>query len=301
MDDIKTITSKTSFKNLDNNLKKEYAISLKNDNFVSLINKVGIKENIAYKHTSKLENTVLELENCKNCKNINCCKNKVQGYINYPILKEDILTFSYIACKYMKKNLDNKSKSRFISMPNSIQNARMKDVDIEDKKRANVIKRLKLFYDNFEKGKFLKGLYLHGNFGSGKTFLIAAMLNELSEKGINVVVVYYPEMLREIKSNFKDGYKEYLDEILDSEILLIDDIGAENTSEWGRDEILGTILQHRMDNNLITFFTSNLTIDELETHLATSKNSLEFVKARRIIERIKYLTEDVELIGKNRR
>ena len=85
------------------------------------------------------------------------------------------------------------------------------------------------------------------------------------------------------------------------DILLIDDIGAENVTAWGRDEILGTILQYRMNNKLSTFFTSNLTLEELEVHLSLSKNSEDKVKARRIIERIKELTEDLELVSINRR
>ena len=85
------------------------------------------------------------------------------------------------------------------------------------------------------------------------------------------------------------------------DILLIDDIGAENVTAWGIDEILGTILQYRMNNKLSTFFTSNLTLEELEVHLSISKNSEDKVKARRIIERIKELTEDLELVSINRR
>ena len=85
------------------------------------------------------------------------------------------------------------------------------------------------------------------------------------------------------------------------DILLIDDIGAENVTAWGRDEILGTILQYRMNNKLSTFFTSNLTLEELEVHLSLSKNSEDKVKARRIIERIKQLSVDMELVSINRR
>jgi len=81
----------------------------------------------------------------------------------------------------------------------------------------------------------------------------------------------------------------------------LDDLGAENVTPWARDEILGTILQYRMDNNLTTFFTSNLTIEELEEHLSGKKGELDKVKARRIIERIKQLTTDLELISVNRR
>ena len=47
--------------------------------------------------------------------------------------------------------------------------------------------------------------------------------------------------------------------------------------------------------------TSNLDLKALEQHLSTTSNSVEIVKARRIIERIKQLTENLELISKNRR
>ena len=59
--------------------------------------------------------------------------------------------------------------------------------------------------------------------------------------------------------------------------------------------------KYRMNENLATFFTSNLNIDELESTLAVTKDKSDKVKARRIIERIKFLTEDIEIIGKNRR
>ena len=56
-----------------------------------------------------------------------------------------------------------------------------------------------------------------------------------------------------------------------------------------------------MTEELPTFFTSNLTIEELESHLAISSKKEEKVKARRIIERIKSLAVDIEIIGKSRR
>ena len=202
-------------------------------------------------------------------------------------------------CKYQKelarKEIDKKNKL------NEIKNARMKDIDINDKNRVEVIKWLKEYYDNYEKINTLKGLYLHGSFGSGKTFLIAALLNELEiSKNAITEIVYLPELLRNMKEDFSI-VEEKLDFLKNVDILLIDDIGAENVTSWGRDEILGTILQYRMNNKLSTFFTSNLTLEELEDHLSITKNSEDKVKARRIIERIKQLTEDKELVSKNRR
>ena len=131
--------------------------------------------------------------------------------------------------------------------------------------------------------------------------MIIAMLNELSKKNISIVSVYYPELLRSLKEAFDIDFASKMKKIKEADILLIDDIGAEAVTPWSRDEILGTILQYRMDEKLPTFFTSNLSLKELEVHLASTKNGDEKVKARRIIERIKQLTIDMELVSENRR
>ena len=183
-----------------------------------------------------------------------------------------------------------------------IKNASMKDIDINDKNRVKAIKFLKDFYDKYGVKK-VKGCFLHGSFGCGKSYLVAALLNELARKDVKVIMMYYPEMLRRLKESFngEDTFANYMREFKMVDILLIDDIGAETVTPWNRDEVLGTILQYRMDNNLPTFFTSNFTLDELEVHFANSNNKDDLVKARRIMERIKYLSEDIEIISENRR
>jgi primosomal protein DnaI len=148
----------------------------------------------------------------------------------------------------------------------------------------------------------VKGLYLSGSFGSGKSYIVSALLNELSNKGYKTVNVYYPLLLKRLKASFTEyNYDEVLDEIMNCDVLLLDDIGAENNSAWARDEVLGTILQHRMNNELTTFFTSNFTINELEQVLSETSKGSDIIKARRIIERIKYLTIEDKLISENKR
>lgn len=100
---------------------------------------------------------------------------------------------------------------------------------------------------------------------------------------------------------FSDTFKEVIEYIKKVDLLLIDDLGAENLTAYNRDEILCPILQYRMDNNLTTFITSNLNIDDLSMHLSSSKNGVEIIKAGRIISRIRQLTVDMELISKNLR
>lgn len=272
--------------------------AMEDDEFIALVKKLKIKESEIRRNTSKLYDTLDELDNCKKCNNLYNCKNKVKGYVFFPETKESKLFFSYIPCKYKKKEQEDILNR--VNEDNILGNAKMKDIKVTAN-RKEVLKWIKDFYKNYSPTKFSKGLFLHGNFGTGKTYMIAAIINELKNKyNIRAEIIYFPELLRNLKENLylvndKLNYLENLD------ILVIDDIGAEKVTEWGRDEILGTILQTRMNKNLITFFTSNLTIDELLKHLSLTKEGEDLIKAKRIIERIKYLTDDYELLGNNYR
>ena len=303
MENINESFIKYTRSNLDAMLKKDYATAVKNPEFKKLVNTLKIKENVAYKYTSKLERTVCELNNCSNCKSLHTCQNKVEGTVYYPTIKDEKLEFNYVACKYKKKDIKQKEeiKSKFFEMPYHIKMAKMSNIEINST-RAKIIKWINKFYDDFKSGKQTKGLYLSGSFGSGKTYILSALLNELSKLNYSCIIVYYPELLRSIKESFNsDDYNERINEIKKCDLLLLDDIGAETTTPWNRDEILGTILQYRMDNKKATFFTSNLNIKELENHFITSNKDEEVIKARRIIERVKYLTDELELIGENKR
>ena len=303
MENINESFTKYTRSNLDAMLKKDYATAVKNPEFKKLVNTLKIKENVAYKYTSKLERTVCELNNCSNCKSLHTCQNKVEGTVYYPTIKDEKLEFNYVACKYKKKDIKQKEeiKSKFFEMPYDIKMAKMSNIEI-NLTRAKIIKWINKFYDDFKSGKQTKGLYLSGSFGSGKTYILSALLNELSKLNYSCIIVYYPELLRNIKESFNsDDYNERINEIKKCDLLLLDDIGAETTTPWNRDEILGTILQYRMDNKKATFFTSNLNIKELENHFITSNKDEEVIKARRIMERVKYLTDELELIGENKR
>jgi len=286
-------------KDIKGNLKSSYKESMKDETFKSLVKKLGITEEVGALNTSKLEDSVEELKNCQNCKGLYECKNKVLGHYEYPKVYDKTIDLVFVPCKYKKQN-DEMLASK-MTAAKELAMASFRDIDVTDKNRVKVIKWLKNFYDEYDGIKDLKGLYLHGPFGSGKTYLISALLNELkNKKRAEVCIIYFQEVLRELKDDW-NTYVEKTNYYSNVPILLLDDIGAEQVSEWGRDEVLGTILQNRMNKHLITFFTSNLTMKELEYALSTTKSNVDNVKARRIIERIKFLTEDMEIITESKR
>ena len=291
---------------INNSLKVDFNKELNNPYFSLVLEKIDLEENKLYKYTSRIKDCENEEQNCQNCKGLCFCKNEMKGYKLIPNVLDNKINFEYEACSYMKKNLKETSFLNNIKLynePSELKNARIKDIYVDDKSRVEVIKYINDYIKNYNKDR-LKALYLTGSFGSGKTYLISALFNELAKQNISSVIVYFPEFLRTLKSSFNDienSYNERFNYVKNAKLLLIDDIGAENLTIWGRDEILGTILQYRMQENLPTFFTSNLNMKELEEHLSITTSSSDKVKARRIIERIKYLTDEMTLIGINRR
>ena len=272
--------------------------------FKDYVDSLNIKEDILMKYTSSLEESCEEFYNCKKCKNLEDCKNKVKGYCYTAIGDGNVITFSYDTCPKMDKKLKEDSYKENLDLyelPKEIKDASFKNIYKDDKARIPIIKYFKEFMDNYNNDNKPKGIYLTGSFGSGKTYLIASLFNEMAKKGVRSILVYYPDFLLNLKSSFSSDFSEKINQTKKVPLLLLDDIGAENTSPWSRDEILGPILQYRMENNLPTFFTSNLTIDQLEKSLATTSNGVDKVKAKRIIERIKQLTVNLELVSKNRR
>lgn len=285
-------------------LKHSFYDACSDKEFKDYIYSLNIKEDMLMKYTSSLEDSFREYKNCLKCKNLEKCPNNVKGYFYQPKEDKGIITFSYQRClKKEKLDEDNAYKENLevFEMPQNIKDANFKDIYTDDKMRVPIIKYFKEFMDKYLKGERPKGLYLTGSFGSGKTYLIASLFNEMAKRKVKSALVYFPEFLRSLKASFNSNYSLQFDYIKKSPLLLLDDIGAENCSNWSRDEILGPILQYRMENNLPTFFTSNLTLEELEKALAITSSGVDKVKARRIIERIKQLTETLELVSRNRR
>lgn len=295
-------------KNLDYLLDEAYDEALENDDFKNFVCKLKMKRENLKKYTSLLEESSKEYNNCLNCKGILECKNKIEGYAKLPKINENALEFIYKPCKY-KRKLDKEEMKhqniKLFNIPKEIKEASFKKIYKTDKNRYNTILWLTEFIKKYKEDKHQKGLYLCGNFGSGKTYLTAAMFNELSKDKVKSAIVFWPEFLNSLKSSFnsenKSEFKNKYNYVKKVDLLLIDDIGAESVTPWSRDEILCPLLQYRMDEKLPTFFTSNLNLEALENHLAITSRGDEIIKAGRIISRIKQLTEYQELISKNLR
>lgn len=247
--------------------------------------------------------------NCERCPDLANCINIMNGFEPQLVIKRGLIEADYVKCHKRLTDEDLRNVSNMVEsmhMPREVMEAQLHDVDIEsDDTRVEVVEAAKDFLRTIDETGQLpnRGLYIYGSFGIGKSFILGALTNELAKRRIKTVAVYVPEFLREMKQSIQDQtLNEKIDFVKRAPVLILDDFGAESMSAWTRDEVLGTILQHRMAEQLPTFFTSNFSYSELENHLTYSqRGEKEAVKAARIMERIRTGSKAIKLEGKNRR
>ncbi|HLR43503.1 MAG TPA: primosomal protein DnaI [Pseudogracilibacillus sp.] len=257
------------------------------------------------KRLNKLYEYITQSHQCDKCASFDQCVNMLQGYSPKLQYVQGDIHITYEKCHrrlQYEARTEESDLVRSVYMPKAILQANIKEVHI-DEHRMTAIEKMMEFIKQSADGLPQKGLFLTGPFGVGKTYLLGAIANRLKENNLSSMLVYMPEFVREMKQAIQDkNVNEKIEAFQAYDVLMLDDIGAENMSAWFRDEVLGTILQHRMMEQLPVFFTSNYTMDQLEEILATStKGEVEQVKAGRIMERIKEVSTEVHMSGDNRR
>ena len=106
-----------------------------------------------------------------------------------------------------------------------------------------------------------KGLFLNGPPGVGKTHIAVAVLKRVvSTRGARGLFYDTRELLRVIRSTFnpvtKTAEMDILRPVMEADLLVLDDLGAEKTSEWV-EETMNLVVNTRYNERRPTIFTSN--------------------------------------------
>lgn len=175
--------------------------------------------------------------------------------------------------------------------------------DYPENNRAELANWFKNFASNLltSEQSELKGCFLQGAAGVGKTTFLAALANYLISKKKSICFFRLIDLGNYLKQFFNDDQDEInfvLETIKNVDCLLIDDLGNERTSEWLLLSILYPIIDYRQQNQKITCISSNLTYDELKTrYLKTPK--IDHFMVEKLIETLEITTELIVLPGQN--
>lgn len=130
-----------------------------------------------------------------------------------------------------------------------------------------------------------KGAYFYGGAGTGKTFLAAIVAQEFLGDGYRVIFGDVPSLLVDIKSTFdtKESTAAFLKELVNADILVLDDLGAENVTDWSTEQLF-MLINGRYNAGLPTIVTSNYDFNGLFARYKAD------VIAKRLSGRLKEMT-----------
>ncbi|MFC4303900.1 ATP-binding protein [Cohnella boryungensis] len=272
-----------------------------------------IDESVLRLNLNRLYQMTKEYRNCRSCPGLAACPNDMQGHstgIDCTQLNGRWQINDYkTPCSKWTANQQQEQIQRRITSLFVDETALGDDYDEEemirlDPNRAMAVDQLQAYVQSTIRDGLQKtGLYLKGDFGTGKTYLAGYLLQRLAKEGFSGVIVYMPEFVEDAKAMMFDAQKlkEVVSLMKDADLLVFDDIGAENLTPWVRDHVLGAILNYRM-NRKPTFYTSNHDLEDLERHFSfTHKEGEEMHKGQRLMDRIRPFVDVIHVRGRNHR
>ena len=139
------------------------------------------------------------------------------------------------------------------------------------------------------------GLFLEGQPGVGKTHLAVAVLKAIVQRtGARGLFYDTRDLLRVIRSTYDPAIRttelEVLRPVLTADLLVLDDLGAEKTSEWV-EETMNLIVNSRYNERRMTIFTSNYP----DIPDDTDQNALIFRIGARMRSRLHEMCEFIEM------
>jgi DNA replication protein DnaC len=104
-------------------------------------------------------------------------------------------------------------------------------------------------------------LFLHGNCGVGKTHLATSIaIHAMENQKTSVLFAVVPDLLDHLRAAFHPdngvAYDDRFAEVRNAQLLVLDDLGTENTTPWAREKLY-QIFNHRYNEQLPTVVTSN--------------------------------------------
>jgi DNA replication protein DnaC len=115
-----------------------------------------------------------------------------------------------------------------------------------------------------------KGLWIQGNVGTGKTTLAMLVSKAALDAGRSVAIYSLPRLLNLLRESMQSdgGILDLLDRLSAVDLLHVDDLGAENSTDWVLEQLY-SIVNSRYEAQRAIVATTNLMPDELSNRLGS--------------------------------
>lgn len=220
------------------------------------------------------------------CKDYPNCINKVLPYMIVNYHDNGDMTVSKCPLRQLDLRLQSISKN----FPKFYAGLGFDSIEVDDDNRRAVEAAQALIANEID------SLYISGSVGTGKTLIAAITAQELIRAGVDVEFRNVPELLQDIRNSFDDGDPDKVFKLMDlakrirraseAEMLILDDLGAENPSHWSTERMY-MIINERYNLNKRVLITSNIALDKMSNV--------------RVADRLRQMCRQVTCFGKSRR
>ncbi len=108
-----------------------------------------------------------------------------------------------------------------------------------------------------------RDVFINGKSGLGKTFLLRAIANKLIERNVDVLIISAYKIIEILKKSFFEN-DDIPEDLFNTEVLMIDDLGSEPLMQNVTIEQLFNLINERQNKGLSTLVSTNLGIDEFK-------------------------------------
>ena len=275
---MEKLNRKTYYKPDENIIKKMKDTFYNCPTAVSYCRSLKIPEEVMNENIDILYDFASDVNYCKKCPGIDNCIKENQLLVTKVVYDDGILERQLTPCKKLLEKMKLKNQFMVMDFDADWLNKELKQLD-SNAGRNKALKK----YVAFCKHKSDEWLYLTGEKNTGRSFVAANLAIDLARKEIGpIAFINCPQRFRQLADlNFKNQelFQKTLDSYSSVPILVLDDFGNEYKNDFIRDTVF-EILNKRANDRLMTFFTSDLPIDDIVTIYSTSKAA--GVRARQI-------------------
>lgn len=288
------------FEQDENEKKNLIGVLRKNPSVRKLMDKEQMPEGVLAARAYTFKRWLDQVEPCRGCTSLEGCRQKKTGY-RMGLKYDGILLETMEACPY-QRDMDRK-QSHLVNylvsdLGREMSCVSFENIDLSKGEPAGYISAVAAATQACLSGQ---GVYLYGPMGTGKTYLAACASNYMAKNGKKAAFVHYPAFTERLSQLYRtDEYRTEVDRMRYADILVIDDIGAEEVTDRNRSVLL-SVLDSRMQNRKMTWFTSNEDFKSLLNHFTVTNKGSDTLEAERLMERIKVLAKPVYVSGKDRR
>lgn len=229
------------------------------------------------------------------------CKEPRQGIVNFPSPGTIVgCTCSCISIHddYIRLQID--AQNDYVKKCKRIQNAfaetckkaRQWRFDMDDQSESYVMNICRNYAENFEKIENGAGLLIYGGVGVGKSFCSACIVNALLEKSYECLMTDFITIINEYNKTPIDKKQEYIHKIASYDLLVIDDLGLQSTTQHAY-AVATAVINARIMADKPLIATTNLTVQQL---LAAKD-----INYQRMLSRLFEKCAIIEYVGEDRR